>query len=791
MRGGLLLPLLVLLSAQLAFAGDHAHSPGEGVHPVPLIESGAARGVKRFTVQAIRPGSDHANPALAVSSKGEVVQALVSWEKSGERIYLRVGQDSALPVSHGARAWHPVLAAGPDGSVWLAWSGTDVAPQAGDHRRQIWVRRVRPSLGKAVMVSDAKLRAASPSIAVGPDGSVHVAWEQSAARDPLHSRIAYRALKANGRPVAGAVLLTEGTLNRRPCIAVDGGTVYLAWDRLVDRAPTGALDPDYDVMLLVRKQGRWGKPVLIDGRDGIQAAVSMAPDPAGGVLLAYHSSHQHGLVKWWQLRRYRGGKVERLAKGDPAELSEPTGEQQGAEFPSLTVLPNGRLAIFSRPSQGAYLQLVDASGVSRPLDLTRRGWGARGMRVGAAVDSQGELLMVRRARHEAVLERFQLKTASAGPAEFSALEKEYKSTPRAISVAPQAALGAKSGYRVYFGDLHMHSAASDATGAPDEVLARAWTRGYQFAALTDHDNIVGYRQFPSRQEEIAWLSDIFNTLPGFTALHAYEWTSPSMPKGYGHRNVYFRDRPRAGWCSFRGACSDSKKLFTALKAGQAIAVPHHTTWTGTDWAAADERIQRLVEIVSVHGVAERPGKQPIGSRGNMAGMYAVDGLARGSRFGFVGGSDAHGLLWHHGLGRKRDPWACGLTGLVAKAGDRSALFDAMFARRSMATSGLRLQVFIAADELLMGGQGKVGKQLRLRFGASGASGTRLLELLRDGQVIHSRKIGGPDRPVLVEYKDKLDPGPHTYYVRLTVEGDLPEMAWSSPIFVMVGGEQQR
>jgi hypothetical protein len=790
MMGSAVWATALFLMGQIALAGDHAHAPAEAVHPVPLIEAGAARGVKRYRAQPIRPGGDHASPALAVSSTGKVVQALVSWEKTSESIYVRIDQEPVFAVSDGARASHPALAAGPDGAVWLAWSGSDGVPKAGDHRRQIWVRRVLPTLGKALMVSDADRRASAPSLALGRDGAVHVAWERGAAQAPLGSRIAYRTLKANGRPAAGIVLLTGGYLNRRPCVAIDGDALYVAWDRLVDRKPTGASDPDFDVMLLVRKQGRWGEPILIDGRDGIQAAVSMAPDPAGGVLLAYHSSHQHGLVKWWQLRRYRGGKIERLAHEDPAGLSEPSGEQQGAEFPSLTVLPGGRLAIFSRPSQGAYLQIVDANGVSRPLDLTRSGWGARGMRIGATVDSKGELWMVRRARHEAVLERFQLKTRPAGPPEFTTLVKETKALKQPISVSPQSALGIpKKGHSVYYGDLHMHSAASDATGAPDEVLARAWVRGYQFAALTDHDNIVGKRQFPSMQEEIAWLSDFFDSRSGFTVLHAYEWTSPPLPKGFGHRNVYFRDRPQAGWCAFRGACSDSKKLFAELRAGQAIAVAHHTTWTGTDWDAADERIQRLVEIVSVHGLAERPGKQPIVSRGKRAGMYLIDGLARGLKFGFVGGSDAHGLLWHHGLGRKRDPWACGLTGLVAKAGNRAALFDAMFARRSIATSGLRLQVFITADDLPMGAQGPVGAQVRLRFGASGASGTRLLELLRDGQVIHRRQLGGPDRPVLVEYQDKLDPGSHTYYVRLTVEGDVPELAFSSPIFVTVEGER--
>ena len=34
----------------------------------------------------------------------------------------------------------------------------------------------------------------------------------------------------------------------------------------------------------------------------------------------------------------------------------------------------------------------------------------------------------------------------------------------------------------------MHSALSDGTGPPDEVYARAFVRGLDFAVLTEHDN---------------------------------------------------------------------------------------------------------------------------------------------------------------------------------------------------------------------------------------------------------------------------------------------------------------
>jgi len=57
--------------------------------------------------------------------------------------------------------------------------------------------------------------------------------------------------------------------------------------------------------------------------------------------------------------------------------------------------------------------------------------------------------------------------------------------------------------------------------------------------------------------------------------------------------------------------------------------------------------QPLVEIISVHGAFEFMGNKPIPHRGGKKDCFVQDGLARGLRFGIVGGSDSHGLIWHH------------------------------------------------------------------------------------------------------------------------------------------------
>ena len=41
-------------------------------------------------------------------------------------------------------------------------------------------------------------------------------------------------------------------------------------------------------------------------------------------------------------------------------------------------------------------------------------------------------------------------------------------------------------------DLHSHSTVSDGTLSPDALVRRAWSKGVEVLALTDHDEVAGY-----------------------------------------------------------------------------------------------------------------------------------------------------------------------------------------------------------------------------------------------------------------------------------------------------------
>ncbi len=237
---------------------------------------------------------------------------------------------------------------------------------------------------------------------------------------------------------------------------------------------------------------------------------------------------------------------------------------------------------------------------------------------------------------------------------------------------------------------------------------------------------------------------------------------------------------------YKDGYSNTKRLNKALRKQKAIAVPHHTSWTGTDWENADQKIQPQFEIISVHGASELLENRPIVSRGKMKGMFAVDGLNKGLKFGFLGGSDGHGLAWHHGLGRRRDPWSHGLSAILAKNNRREELFDAMAARRTYATSGTAMYANLQAGQVAMGQAGRVKKPVVIKYVAHGSLPLEKLVILRDGQSIHQEAPGGQD--VVGQLVDEtVTPGRHYYYLRV-IQGNGrqdTDMAWSSPVFVVV------
>jgi hypothetical protein len=480
------------------------------------------------------------------------------------------------------------------------------------------------------------------------------------------------------------------------------------------------------------------------------------------------------LVKWIALRFVRtdGAVLEPAAPMRDRDRDR-LGEEQGFELPTVAVGRDGAVAIFGRGSHAFFRQDVHAGGFSERVALGSGDWGCRGRWVSVAPRADGWLVTARREKPGLVLE------VSEGPrgGPPALVPAVVQHPPRPHRDVPRRPLGpdpaARDGRRTLFGDIHQHSAHSDGCGTADEPYLRArYAYGDDFGALTDHESFIGKRIGPG---EWAYLMGVANRhdRPGeFATLLAYEWTGRMYP-GPGHKVVYLP--PGGGSIVSRDDVPEGKALIAAVKGQGGFAVPHHVGWTGADEEAHDPEGQPVFEICSCHGCYLH-ADHPLGGRGDLRDQMVEAVLRRGKRFGFIACSDGHGLLWHHGVGRKRDPFRCGLTAVQARETTREAILQAIRERRCYATSGVPILLDVRAGEHPMGSELVVDGPTLVRAEARCASPVASLSLVGPDGVLAAVDGEGALEACI---EARVEPG----WVYAKVEQIDGEMAWSSPIFL--------
>jgi hypothetical protein len=349
------------------------------------------------------------------------------------------------------------------------------------------------------------------------------------------------------------------------------------------------------------------------------------------------------------------------------------------------------------------------------------------------------------------------------------------------------------------GDIHFHSAFSDGLGTVEEAYVRCRDRyRHDFACLTDHDAFIGRRITRSTWELMMDVADAFNRpADGFATLIGLEYTGARYP-GPGHKCVYLRDRGDLV-CKADGL-EDPADLLERVRGLGAIAIPHHVGWLGGDFEHHDPKVQPCWEICSAHGQYEaeigEPDAPTLGHRLGLAehreplrDHFIRRRLEAGQIFGFVGGSDGHGLLWHHGITDSRDSHRTGLTGVWVQALGRQAVFDAIAARRTWATSGARMILRTSVNGVPMGDEleSPPGTRASLELGCwadgtidsvdifvASESGTTKVAAATDA-VGHERWQGAVEVPLA-----NLGAQRGALYVRLRRSDG--QLAWASPIF---------
>ena len=644
-------------------------------------------------------------PDLAIDAKGTIWIVYMQMHEQQEQIVLRSFRDrtwaDSLVLDRAELTYRPTITINSNGTIWVSWTRGEKGKTS--------VVAMSISNGRAGQLEFASTDHAAnwrQEMTCDTAGRLWLAWEQMEAD---RSQIMY-SVRENDRWREAQPAFSAPHRQMRPTItAGPRGEVWCAWDGYLGHY-------NYDIFL--RRLDKPAQVWNVTNSPTLEQCPALRVDSQNRLWLAWHSNvdknHRPDIPRWLVLRHWGGKQLFSPTAAMPDEDLDARESLQSWEFPTLLASRSGAIWLFGRPSQEFSAQVFLGEHWSRRKNFALSGWGGRGELVRAAEAPDGMIWTVRRDVGTIELCGFAaLKEKPTKPKLQLAPEQPVPAVPAAA--APRAKWSMSTEEKDFieapnetlvFGDLHQHSSLSDGMGTVDDCYTRSRDfYKWDFAALTDHEWFVRNRLLPSEWEYIKKVTASFNALDDFISIPAYEWTSARWPNGVGHKNVYFSDESKPIYSLADTTANVTPKLFARLKADRAIAFPHHIGWTGVDWQNHDPIAQPDVEIVSVHGAFEYLGNEPITHRGGIPGMFMQNGLAQGLRFGVLGASDGHGLIWHHGVGRKRDPWLQGLAGVWIKGRlTRASLFEALQARRIYASSGTRILLYFSADGHPMGSE---------------------------------------------------------------------------------------
>ena len=366
------------------------------------------------------------------------------------------------------------------------------------------------------------------------------------------------------------------------------------------------------------------------------------------------------------------------------------------------------------------------------------------------------------------------------------------------------------GRQVYWGMIHGHTEISDGSGTLNKYFRQMRDEvALDFAAPGDHDHCD---ETPAPYwREVCEAVKRWHEPGRFVVFSGYEWAKWDRD-GEGDRNVYFLQDDRPMYRSDLDAYPTPTDLFTKLRqAGeQAIVIPHHTGHYGNycDWFEHDAEIERLVEIYQIRGSFEctRAEGNPLPEKCAKPSVevgHVNRALAMGWRVGFTGGGDdhrQHGGEEYPMSNMETEPhcYKCGLMAVLADTRDREAIWDGLWRRRVVATSGPRMVLLYTLNGHEMGEELDATDEPELLARRSihvefhGTAPLERLDIIRNNEVVKSFTGDGPD--LVADWEDteplancvmppaRFCPAPFAFYYIRALQRDR-EMAWASPVWI--------
>ncbi|MEX2443740.1 MAG: hypothetical protein WD492_09060 [Alkalispirochaeta sp.] len=280
-------------------------------------------------------------------------------------------------------------------------------------------------------------------------------------------------------------------------------------------------------------------------------------------------------------------------------------------------------------------------------------------------------------------------------------------------------------FQALFGDIHNHCGISYAHGTLQDALENAALR-LDFTSVTGHAawpdmpvddervahivdfHVKGFARlqegWDSYQEEIA----AFENQRGLIVFPGYEIHSNDhgdyTVMGYRHElPLLTADTPM----ELQRVLSESIPPTDIDSAGRVLpgtlTFPHHIGYRigarGGNWESFTEELSPIVEIASMHGLAEadrtdHPFLHSMGPLQHRGTMW--EGLEQGHRFGVLGNTDHHSA--HPGS------YGHGITGIWATDRSRAAVWEALYARRTWANTGDSVSLWHSVNDVPLGGE---------------------------------------------------------------------------------------
>lgn len=287
------------------------------------------------------------------------------------------------------------------------------------------------------------------------------------------------------------------------------------------------------------------------------------------------------------------------------------------------------------------------------------------------------------------------------PGEWSIIVGAYHVVPQGVEVTYDIEFEEKGG-ELLFGDLHIHSDASDGKFDIPQLGKMAVRAGLDFVGIANHNNFCENLNLPH--------------VDGLTFIPAVEWTHYK-----GHMNFFGVPAPFENSFIANNAEEMEKIISHARSLGAVISV-NHPKCPFCPYVWKNEEAFDMAEIwngpmrgTNIRGIA-----------------WWTEHLKNGRKIPIVGGSDYHrpGVLVR---------FANPVTGVISASRSAEDILFALKNGRAFVTSGVKgARLLLSCGDIPMGGTAKADGGARLTVNARNLSGARLMLVTAGGEKLLCR-----------------------------------------------------